>query len=907
MSFDCAPPSSVPLSLVTVELVTSVEDCARWQELVKRHHYLGYSALCGRAIRHVVLYDDVWLGVLGWQIGSFKVGCRDRWIGWSRDQQFERSHLIANNTRFAIIERVPNLASRALSLSLKRLSQDMQHLYGHPVLLAETFVDPACFNGICYRAANWTFLGHTKGFARIPGRSAHWVQHNEIKEIYVMALTANAQVQLREDRDKLPRSYRVIQEPPPSSSILNLMYKYAQEIFPSCTKKKTGLRYSQSCLATIIAAGAMANYPRRSSLQKFLIQCDQDQLAAAGCHFSVTHREYKYPSTNIIRKAYDQISWKQIQKIVDYTKEQIASQTVPKYLPENVPQEFTDPIEIPLRNIELLREIFSIDLPDPRSAHGCRHTQQSMYAFRALADMENIEKVQEMVCFVNRLSQVQLGGLRAFYSKTKRRYIAPQRDRLYRFEAELSKETLQKGIDQYKDITSRDSWLRGTDPCSEQTSSNNDSEAADDTADDQNLNVDVSSLETKKSLYACLSKLKDHRAALGRRYSIAHIVCLAILAKLCGGTTMADIARYAAKLSPEELKSIGGYHHKKHGYVAPSETTLDRVIKGINDQELEKIMREFSMQYSNTKQALCLDGKKIRQASNISGTNHIVAAIFEQGTGIPLAQKSSEKGQELEAAKQALKSVDISGRIITCDALYAYPDMAETILGLEANYLFTAVKTNDKTPYGQIDNLPWEDQGSLSDSYEMKNRGHGRIETRAVSLIDLSKIPNHLSDFPGVKTAIKIDRYRGIVETKKEREQREKREKEESKVPDKNKKLEKDHENKKEKKDSDVVPVTKESNNTEYTLTSLSVNEINASFAAAAIRGHWEIENKLHYVKDQNLREDDSVAYKNGISHKHALLNSQAVGVLSLFCSYERKKIKKLTIKELLAPDYSNT
>ena len=56
-------------------------------------------------------------------------------------------------------------------------------------------------------------------------------------------------------------------------------------------------------------------------------------------------------------------------------------------------------------------------------------------------------------------------------------------------------------------------------------------------------------------------------------------------------------------------------------------------------------MRESCMQYSNTKQALCLDGKKIRQASNISGTNHIVAAIFEQGTGIPLAQKSSEKAK----------------------------------------------------------------------------------------------------------------------------------------------------------------------------------------------------------------------------------------------------------------------
>ena len=90
------------------------------------------------------------------------------------------------------------------------------------------------------------------------------------------------------------------------------------------------------------------------------------------------------------------------------------------------------------------------------------------------------------------------------------------------------------------------------------------------------------------------------------------------------------------------------------------------------------------------------------------------------------------------------------------------------------------------------------------------------------------------------------------------------------------------------------MQATEKTKNIEYTLTSLSVNEINASFAAAAIRGHWEIESKPHYVKDQNLREDDSVAYKNGSSHKHALLSSQAIGVLSLVCSYERKNNKKM-------------
>ena len=68
----------------------------------------------------------------------------DAWIGWSREQQFSRLHLIANNGRFAVLEegRVANLASRALGLSLRRLARDMRDAHRHPVLLAETFVDP---------------------------------------------------------------------------------------------------------------------------------------------------------------------------------------------------------------------------------------------------------------------------------------------------------------------------------------------------------------------------------------------------------------------------------------------------------------------------------------------------------------------------------------------------------------------------------------------------------------------------------------------------------------------------------------------------------------------------------------------------------------------------------------------
>ena len=71
--------------------------------------------------------------------GVFKVGVRDAWLGWAPEQQFRRLRLVANHCRFPVLAqgRVPNLASRVLALSVRRLSGDMQARFGHPVLLAE--------------------------------------------------------------------------------------------------------------------------------------------------------------------------------------------------------------------------------------------------------------------------------------------------------------------------------------------------------------------------------------------------------------------------------------------------------------------------------------------------------------------------------------------------------------------------------------------------------------------------------------------------------------------------------------------------------------------------------------------------------------------------------------------------
>ena len=169
----------------------------RWDDLVREHHYLGFKQFAGRGLRHVAEWRGHWLALVGWQSGAFKCAPRDRRLGWHASVQFRRLHLIANNTRFLVLPTasgIGNLASRALSRSLRRLSSDWAALHGHPLELAETFVDPSRFRGTCYDASNWVRVGRTKGFARHNG--SHTDPHGSPKEMFVRPLRRDARRRL---------------------------------------------------------------------------------------------------------------------------------------------------------------------------------------------------------------------------------------------------------------------------------------------------------------------------------------------------------------------------------------------------------------------------------------------------------------------------------------------------------------------------------------------------------------------------------------------------------------------------------------------------------------------------------------------------------------------------------------
>ena len=128
------------------------------------------------------------VGCFGWSSTAAKLGPRDRFIGWSATARRCNLHLVAYNTRFLILPwvQVRHLASHALGRMTRELSQHWQRVYGHPVYLAETYVDRTRFEGTCYRAANWIHVGRTTGRGKnAPSRKVTRTR----KDVLVLPLT----------------------------------------------------------------------------------------------------------------------------------------------------------------------------------------------------------------------------------------------------------------------------------------------------------------------------------------------------------------------------------------------------------------------------------------------------------------------------------------------------------------------------------------------------------------------------------------------------------------------------------------------------------------------------------------------------------------------------------------------
>lgn len=176
-------------------LVTS-KNSQLWNEYIERYHYLGYTQLPGAQLRYFVMMRGQILALLGFGAAAWQVAPRDTFIGWEPEQRSRGLPLIVNNARFLILPwvRSKNLASKILAMVAGQLPIDWFNRYNIQPVLIETFVECERFAGTCYRAANWIYVGKTKGRGKLGPQGKQSVP---IKDIFLYPLSRNFRVVLK--------------------------------------------------------------------------------------------------------------------------------------------------------------------------------------------------------------------------------------------------------------------------------------------------------------------------------------------------------------------------------------------------------------------------------------------------------------------------------------------------------------------------------------------------------------------------------------------------------------------------------------------------------------------------------------------------------------------------------------
>ena len=178
------------LGALDIRLVRRTEGERLFAQLLSNYHYLGYSRPVGEHLKYLVWARQRPIACLGWSSAPRQLNLRDQWVGAPKQAYGHHLDWIAYNTRYLIAPwvKVPHLASHLLGRVARRLSNDWQALYHHPVVLLESFVDTERFRGVCYRAANWVCVGRSVGRGT---KSKAGDAPASIKELWVYPLDRN--------------------------------------------------------------------------------------------------------------------------------------------------------------------------------------------------------------------------------------------------------------------------------------------------------------------------------------------------------------------------------------------------------------------------------------------------------------------------------------------------------------------------------------------------------------------------------------------------------------------------------------------------------------------------------------------------------------------------------------------
>lgn len=332
--------------------------------------------------------------------------------------------------------------------------------------------------------------------------------------------------------------------------------------------------------------------------------------------------------------------------------------------------------------------------------------------------------------------------------------------------------------------------------------------------------------------------IHDPRVDRTKKHSLCKIITLAIYAILAGADTWEDIEDIC-ELRKEDLEKIMELENS-----IPSHDTFQRVFAMLDPKELSDAIAVWmeSLVASISQKHIALDGKTLRRSfdrANKKSAIHTLNAFVVDSMTILRHEVGSNKDSEISMIEDILKKIDIKNSIITIDAIGCQKKFAKEIRKRKGDYLF-ALKGNQPTLEREVQGyFEYAEKNSLDEeTYNITqtiDKGHGRIENRSYFCLDTKYFPLEKgSEFEDINTIVRVNRVR-----EKQGEQ---------------------------------------TNETSYYISSLPCD---SKKIGSVIRGHWAIENSLHYVLDVVYHEDGDRTRKDHSPANLSLLRKVAISLIN--------------------------
>ncbi len=341
------------------------------------------------------------------------------------------------------------------------------------------------------------------------------------------------------------------------------------------------------------------------------------------------------------------------------------------------------------------------------------------------------------------------------------------------------------------------------------------------------------------SLVEHFSDLEDPRIDRTKRHGLIDILVIAICAIICGADSWVAVELFGKA----KIGWLRTFLELPNGI--PSHDTFGRVFARLDPEQFQQRFLDWvrAVEALTVGQVIAVDGKTLRRSHDRRQGQEAIQMVSAWATANSLVlgqRKVDQQSNEITAIPELLQVLELSGCLVTLDALGCQKEIAEVIVAQEADYVL-ALKENQGQLYEDVV-LAFEDalahgwQGIQHDQHKTVSKGHGRVEIRQCWTISGADYVEHLRggpDWPNLQTIAMVVAERRVGDQR--------------------------------------------SLQARYYISSLGNN---ARQLLHATRTHWQVENALHWVLDIAFREDESRVRKDHAAQNFAILRHIALNLL---------------------------